>query len=39
MDFDVLAWALGGFLLCFCTGFGAGVLHKGILRLAESITA
>jgi hypothetical protein len=39
MDVEVIGWALGGYLLCFCTGFAAGLLHKGIIKLAEAATS
>lgn len=38
MDADVIAWASAGYLLCFCVGLSAGILHRAIIRIAEGLS-
>jgi len=38
VDADVIAWAFGGYIICFSTGFSLGLLHKYIIKLTESLS-
>lgn len=37
MSNDVVAWASAGYLLCFASGWAAGMIHRAIIKLTEGL--